>query len=120
LFARIISAIHIFISYIYFYTSDIVLTCLKENAEKFSTFLINTIWIHNAQSKEEEEEEEGGGGAVAESAAAAAAPAGGGGGGCKALRSINNASFADKIWNVERTVWGMSQEIKIPNLCLCS
>jgi len=49
LFARIISAIHIFISYIYFYTGDIGLICLKENAEKFSTFLINTIWIHNEQ-----------------------------------------------------------------------
>jgi hypothetical protein len=24
---------------------------LKEYAEKFSTFLINTIWIHNAQLK---------------------------------------------------------------------
>jgi len=49
LFARIISAIHIFISYIYVYTVDIVLTCLKENAQKFSTFLINTIQIHSAQ-----------------------------------------------------------------------
>jgi hypothetical protein len=48
LFAGIKCAIHIFITYIYFYTIDIVLICVKENAQQFSTFLILG-FTHNAK-----------------------------------------------------------------------